>query len=69
LSLRSGEIDRRALGAQHESSWISRSREEGAVAIHILRLLDFFVFGTKPGAGNIAMTSEVDAVIVAAGSA
>jgi ABC-type polysaccharide/polyol phosphate transport system ATPase subunit len=49
--------------------WISRSREEGAVAIHILRLLDFFVFGTKPGAGNIAMTSEVDAVIEAAGSA
>jgi ABC-2 type transport system ATP-binding protein len=43
--------------------WISRNREEGAMAIHILRLLDFFVYGTKPGAGNIAMNGPVEAVI------
>ena len=47
--------------------WISRSRDEGAMAIHILRLLDFFVFGTKPGAGNIAMTGDVETVIETAG--
>ena len=49
--------------------WISRNRDEGAMAIHILRLLDFFVFGTRPGAGNIAMTGDVEAVIEVAGSA
>jgi len=49
--------------------WISRNREAGAMAIHILRLLDFFVFGTKPGAGNIAMTGEVEAVIETAARA
>jgi hypothetical protein len=43
--------------------WISRSRDEGAMAIHVLRLLDFFVFGTKPGVGNIAMTGDVEVVI------
>jgi ABC-type polysaccharide/polyol phosphate transport system ATPase subunit len=48
--------------------WISRNREEGAMAIHILRLLDFYVFGTRPGAGNIAMTGDVHTVIEAAGS-
>jgi ABC-2 type transport system ATP-binding protein len=49
--------------------WISRSRDEGALAIHILRLLDFFVFGTKPGAGNIAMTGEVETAIEPVGGA
>ena len=38
------------------------------MAIHILRLLDFFVFGTKPGAGNIAMTGDVEVVIEASAS-
>ncbi|MGB9182894.1 MAG: Wzt carbohydrate-binding domain-containing protein, partial [Solirubrobacteraceae bacterium] len=48
--------------------WISRSRQEGAMAIHILRLLDFFVYGTKPAAGNITLNSEVRTVIEAAGT-
>jgi ABC-2 type transport system ATP-binding protein len=48
--------------------WISRSREEGAMAIHILRLLDFFVYGTKPAAGNITLNSEVRTIIEAAGT-
>jgi ABC-2 type transport system ATP-binding protein len=43
--------------------WISRSREEGELAIHILRLLDFFVFGTKPGAGNVVANAEVEAAL------
>jgi hypothetical protein len=45
--------------------WISRSRAPGAMAIHILRLLDFHVFGTRPGAGNIAMNGDVRTVIEA----
>jgi energy-coupling factor transporter ATP-binding protein EcfA2 len=42
--------------------WISRNREEGNMAIHILRLLDFFVYGTKPAAGNVIANAEVQAV-------
>jgi ABC-type polysaccharide/polyol phosphate transport system ATPase subunit len=41
--------------------WISRTREHGgAMAIHMLRLLDFYVFGTKPGAGSIALDHEAE---------
>jgi ABC-type polysaccharide/polyol phosphate transport system ATPase subunit len=43
--------------------WISRSREEGSMAIHILRLVDFFVYGTKPAAGNVSVKTEVEARI------
>ena len=46
--------------------WISRSHEHGAMAIHMLRLMDFFVFGTRPGAGNIAMTGAVETVVESA---
>jgi ABC-2 type transport system ATP-binding protein len=43
--------------------WISRSREEGAMAIHILRLLDFYVYGTRPGPGNISLDTELKALV------
>ena len=33
------------------------------MAIHMLRLIDFFVYGTRPGAGNIAMTGDVETVV------
>jgi ABC-2 type transport system ATP-binding protein len=45
--------------------WISRNRAAGAMAIHILRLLDFHVFGTRPGAGNVAMNATVQTVVEA----
>ena len=32
------------------------------MAIHMLRLMDFVVFGTRPGAGSIAMTGAVETV-------
>jgi hypothetical protein len=41
--------------------WISRRREEGEMAIHVLRLLDFFVYGTKAGRGNVLLHTEVEA--------
>ena len=43
--------------------WISRDRDEGALAIHVLRLLDFVVYGTRPGAGNVSIDTEVEAVV------
>ncbi len=43
--------------------WMSRSRDQGNMAIHIMRLLDFFVFGTHPGAGNVSMRAEVKTAV------
>ncbi len=48
--------------------WISRSRDEGGMAIHIVRLLDFFVFGTNPSAGNVAMSGDVEISVLAPGA-
>jgi hypothetical protein len=43
--------------------WISRSHQQADMAIHILRLVDFFVYGTRPGGGNVVMTGDVEAVV------
>jgi ABC-type polysaccharide/polyol phosphate transport system ATPase subunit len=43
--------------------WISRSHGEAGMGLHILRLIDFAVYGTRPGAGSIAARTEVQAVI------
>jgi energy-coupling factor transporter ATP-binding protein EcfA2 len=43
--------------------WISRSRERGEVALHVLKLLDFFVYGTKPGPGSVSVQGDVEAVV------
>jgi hypothetical protein len=48
--------------------WISRSREQGAVAVHILRLLDFVVYGTRNAAGSVTMDGDVRAVVEPVGS-
>ena len=39
--------------------WISRQREGGELALHVLTLLDFIVFGTKPGAGSVSVHTDV----------
>ncbi len=43
--------------------WISRSGQQGNMAIQMLRLLDFYVYGTRPGAGNVALDAEVEVVL------
>jgi hypothetical protein len=48
--------------------WISRNREEGDMAIHVLCLLDFFVYGTRPGPGNVSVNAEVEALLERAGA-
>jgi len=45
--------------------WIARNRTEGDLALHVLRMLDFSVFGTRPGAGSVAIESDVTATIAA----
>ena len=43
--------------------WISRRGEQGNVAIHMLRLLDFNVYGTRPAAGSVVLDADVEAVL------
>jgi ABC-2 type transport system ATP-binding protein len=38
---------------------ISRNRNEGDLALHVLGLLEFFVYGTRPGAGSVSVDADV----------
>ena len=51
------------------SSWISRNRTQGDLALHILRLLDFVVYGTRSGPGNVLVEGEVVATVSRPGAA
>jgi ABC-type polysaccharide/polyol phosphate transport system ATPase subunit len=50
-------------GRYHVRSIISRNRSQGDLALHLLRLLDFTVYGTKPGAGSVNIDVDVDATV------
>jgi ABC-2 type transport system ATP-binding protein len=41
--------------------WISRNRTQGDLALHIVRLLDFVVYGTRPGPGSVSVRVDVEA--------
>jgi energy-coupling factor transporter ATP-binding protein EcfA2 len=43
--------------------WLSRSGDRGNMAVQILRLVDFYVYGTRPGAGSVAIDADVQAVL------
>jgi hypothetical protein len=45
--------------------WMTRRREYGDTALHVLPLMDFHVFGTKPGAGSIFARTEVETTVQA----
>jgi len=57
-----GRIDNPLLpGRYFVTCWISRNRTQGDLALHIVRLLDFVVYGTKPGPGSVSVNAEVEA--------
>jgi ABC-type polysaccharide/polyol phosphate transport system ATPase subunit len=59
-----GEIANPLLpGRYYVSCWISRNRRQGDLALHVLRLLDFVVYGTRPGPGSVSVTADVEAAI------
>lgn len=59
-----GPIENRLLpGRYFVHSWISRNRTEGDLALHVMRMLDFHVFGTRPGPGSVSVESDVRAAI------
>ena len=43
--------------------WVSRVRPQGDMALHVLRLTDFLVYGTRPGVGSISVAAQVTAVV------
>ena len=43
--------------------FVARSREQGDVALHQLRLLDFVVYGTQQGKGIVSVDADVAAEV------
>jgi ABC-type polysaccharide/polyol phosphate transport system ATPase subunit len=43
--------------------WMSRDRQVGDLAVHVIRVLDFMVYGTNPSAGSVAAQGEVEALL------
>jgi ABC-type polysaccharide/polyol phosphate transport system ATPase subunit len=59
-----GTIENRLLpGRYHVSAMISRNRSQGDLALHVVRLLDFVVYGTHPGPGAVSIDVDVDATL------
>jgi len=60
----SGRIENPLLpGRYFVNCWISRNRAQGDLALHVMRLLDFVVYGTRPGPGSVSVESDVTAVV------
>jgi ABC-type polysaccharide/polyol phosphate transport system ATPase subunit len=60
----SGTIENRLLPGRYSvSAMISRNRSFGDLALHVIRLLDFVVYGIEPGAGNIAVDVDVETTL------
>jgi ABC-type sugar transport system ATPase subunit len=60
----SGTVENRLLPGRYlVNSWISRNRAQGDLALHVVRLLEFVVYGTRPGPGSVAMNADVAAEI------
>jgi ABC-2 type transport system ATP-binding protein len=60
-----GTIDNPLVPGKYSvTCFVTRNREQGDIALHVLRLLDFVVYGTRPGPGSVAvdvdLTSEVE---------
>jgi len=60
----SGRIENPLLPGRYiVNCWITRNRSQGDMALHALRLLDFLVYGTRPGPGSISVHDDVVATI------
>jgi ABC-2 type transport system ATP-binding protein len=50
-------------GRYHVSAMISRNHHQGDLALHVLHLLDFVVYGTQPGPGTVSVRADVEATV------
>jgi ABC-type polysaccharide/polyol phosphate transport system ATPase subunit len=58
----SGTVDNPLLpGRYFVNCWITRNRTQGDLALHVVRLLEFVVFGTRPGPGDVTVKADVEA--------
>jgi ABC-type polysaccharide/polyol phosphate transport system ATPase subunit len=48
-------------GRYFVSCLVSRNRAQGDLALHVVRLLEFVVFGTRPGPGSVSVRADVAA--------
>jgi ABC-2 type transport system ATP-binding protein len=61
----SGEVENRLLpGRYHISQWVIRNRTQGDLALHSFRLLEFVVYGTETGSGQVKLRDDVDATLI-----
>jgi ABC-2 type transport system ATP-binding protein len=59
-----GQIDNPLVpGRYFVNCWISRNRTQGDLALHVVRLLDFVVYGTRPGPGHVSVEADVEATV------
>jgi len=62
----SGRIENPLLpGRYFVSCWISRNRTQGDLALHLIRPLEFVVYGTRPGPGSVSVRADVDVLLEA----
>ncbi len=60
----SGTIENPLLPGRYSVTGIvSRNRSQGDLALHVLRLLEFVVYGTHPGPGSVSVEADVQAVV------
>jgi ABC-2 type transport system ATP-binding protein len=60
-----GTVENRLLpGRYFVQCFVARSRDQGDVALHQLRLFDFVVYGTPTGKGVVIMDADVEAEVV-----
>jgi ABC-type polysaccharide/polyol phosphate transport system ATPase subunit len=58
----SGTIENPLLPGRYGiSCMVSRNRTKGDLALHVLRLLEFIVYGTRPGPGSVSVRADVQA--------
>jgi ABC-2 type transport system ATP-binding protein len=50
-------------GHYHVHCFIARNRTQGDLALHFVRLLDFDVYGTRPGPGSVSVRADVEVAL------
>jgi len=59
-----GAIENRLVpGRYYIHCFIARNRTQGDLALHFVRLLDFDVYGTRPGPGSVSVRTDVEVAI------
>jgi ABC-2 type transport system ATP-binding protein len=59
-----GTVENRLVpGRYFVHCYVARNRTHGDYALHLVRLLDFVVYGTQPGPGSVTVQADVEASV------